>query len=423
VTTNLHTLIQSLKAFDAYIKGGKSKFLRRPMKFYKHNLEKLDNDFNVVTINHIKIRQHIESILKSLCMSQEKANTYFAANLSINDFLQKLSREEYIQANYFLEIIDRKTRISITNLVDGGLISAGVIASILSTPLFSGVLAFITGFLESPIGLPILSIVFTVGKATYSIYYTITDKTQTLFNSVRDISFTLLKSIISLIAYSLVLASSIAITPIVASIVIAGLLVLTSVIDSFRELFCLVQELVRKDNILIDGVSSLNMHRSQIRHEMGYQKHRNAAIINFVSAIAFTMITAVSCFVPGGFFVTLGVVAAFALIYGIQYSVLKYNDKIIREELQTKLRLINNQFIDSNENEMTELPSWESQSLSHSSNKPSLSEGKPVLSREPQTAQLGFSTSGLSFFAPSSLSNDDRMDATEQPELESSYSF
>ena len=412
--TNLQTLIQNLKAFDAYIKGGKCKSLYRPMKVYNKNIQQLKTDFNVTTINHIEIREHIESILKNFCVSQENANKYFAANLSVYNLLEELSKEGYIQANYFLELIDKKTRVGLLTLIIHGLIPAGIIASLLSASFFSGVVAFITAFLESQLGLPILSLIYTAGKATYDIYYITTDRKQNSFNSIRDVSFILLKSFISIIAYSLVLASSITITPIVASIVIAGLLVLTSVINSFRELFCLVQELVKKESPPLDSESLLYNQKSYLRHEMGYKKHRNAAIINLVSAIAFTMVTAISFLVPGGFLVTLGAVAAFALIYGIQYVALNYNERIIREELQEELSLINNEHIGSNDLEMTELHSCDSLAFAYSSKQQSENKSKPKEAKAQLKSKFSFSTSCLSFFS-SSTSDDERDSLNDTP--------
>ena len=49
---------------------------------------------------------------------------------------------------------------------------------------------------------------------------------------------------------------------------------------------------------------SLSVHRSVHRHEVRYQKHLNAAVINLISALAVVGIMAIWCFLPGALIVT-----------------------------------------------------------------------------------------------------------------------
>lgn len=347
----MKTLINSLKQFNLFVNGGQAKAFRKVLKAYNSNLDNLNSDFHETTINNPLVREHIKLILRNLSISQKKSNKYFNDNLSVYNFLVMLNRDGYLQANYFLEKVNKKTRISKLQLFIGGVVTSGTLLSILSNPAFSDALSFIIGFLQSPIGVPLLGGLFSLSMAVYNIYTTVTDEKHTDFTRTRDLIFNILKSLVTLTAYGLVIASSILMTPLVASLFIGGLYVLAAVINVGKELFALVQELVQKDPI--DGETLLDHQRSYIRHEIAYKTHRNAAIINLTTAVALIGTTLISSFVPGGAVVILGVLAALTLIYGAQYFLLKYNNKIMRSELQNELNKVNELHSETREMEMT----------------------------------------------------------------------
>ena len=398
----VYTLTRSLKLFNNFINGGRTRAFRKPLKVYDNNLEQLDMDFHQTSIDDPKVQDYIATILESLCVPRKKTLEYLNSKLTVYKFLQELSKDGHIQANYFLEIIDKKTKISKLTLFTGGMISAGFAGCLLANPLLSGVLESIVGFVKSPSGIPILSALCSTGMAAYGIYTILSDGKSPEYNRVRDLTFTILKSVVSLTAQALLIASSVTLMPIVASLAIASLCILSSVINVCKELFSLVQELVQQNKPDVDGHSPFYLHRAYLRHEIASITHRNAAIINFLTAVAVIAVTTASVLAPGGPLLIAGVLMSYALIYGLQYYMLKANDKIMREKLQDGVRNIINDHAEFNEFELQDMNNSDVEDETSSSEYESTNKTVATVSR--------VSSGGLSFFSKnkSSKANDEK---------------
>jgi hypothetical protein len=352
----LTPLTLTLSKFNDFLNGGNSNALAAHMKYYDNRLFALNRDFHLVKIDDDEIKFQIESLLRNLMIPEIELGRYFGSGFTVYKLLQELAKDKYIQANYILELIDKKTEIRTWDLLLGGLLFATMLAGLLSTPIFSGLIGIIEGFLASARTLPILGLIFNTGVAAYSLYKNQFDKKRPLFNRIRDNFFVLAGCVINFVAYGIWIATGSAMTPL-----IAGLFVAVSVLDVIKEVFCLAQEFIQyKKKQLVFDEEPLLINRTCARHDYSFIKHRNAVIINLVAAIALVGIMAAWCFMPGGIFVAIAATVAIVGVYAVKFVLLKKNEEIIRELLQTKLREIDNDYQGAQRLDVVNSPAQES---------------------------------------------------------------
>lgn len=311
------------------------------MKIYNRRPVKLNRNFHLITIDSDdEVIKGIKTILKNLNIPECHWDRYFGLDLTVYEFLVTLSRDGHHQINDILELIDEKTSLGKLEFVLGGFLSTVIIGLLLSTPAFSNVLAVLKSFLTSVTGLPVLGLIYTSITALYSLYKNQFDHRKPLLNRFRDNFFLLANTTLNMVAYGLWIVAATAMTP-----VIGGLFVAASAVDVVKEIFCLTQEYLQyKNRPPIPESDPLTIHQTHARHVFGYAKHRNALIINLVSAVFLVGIMAAWCFVPGGIFVTIAAVAAIAIVYTAKTLILKANEKIMRERLQGKLKMLEVQY-------------------------------------------------------------------------------
>ncbi|MDP1602256.1 MAG: hypothetical protein Q8M03_03240 [Legionella sp.] len=346
------SLKSTLDHFNAYLVGGSSRALALYMKYYDNRLFALNRDFHLITIDDDEIKLEIECLLRNLMIPEGELGRYFESGFTVYQLLQELTKEKYIQAHYMLQLIDKKTQLRTWDLILGGLLSATMLAGLLSTPIFSGVVALIEGFLASARTLPIVGLFFNTGVAIYNLYKNQLDKKRPLFNRIRDNFFVVAGQVLNCVGYGIWIITGSAMTPL-----IAGLFVAVSGLDVIKEVFGLVQEFIqhKRKNLLFDE-EPLNINRTYARYDYSFKKYRNAIIINLVAAVALVGIMAAWCFMPGGIFVAIAATVAIVGVYAVKILLLKKNDEIIRERLQTELRRIDRVYQVSQSAEMGETP-------------------------------------------------------------------
>lgn len=372
------TLVKSLKQFDTYIKGGSVKSLKRHMKYYNNRIDLLNSHFKSILIDDASIHDEIESLLTNLGIPKKQWNKYFGHELTVYDLLLELSQAGYMQIAQIVRIIDRKEKVSRMAIALGIIVPVAFAGTILTTPPLESTLAALQAFFMSTESLPILGMIKTTLFSAYNLYQIFSDKTQPLSNRWRDAAFVLIKAAVSYVGYALWMASAVSMTPVVAALFVAS-----TFLDLGRQVFCLVQELAQYRKTPVgDDVDDLNINRNHVRHEIGYKKHLNAAIINLVTAVAIVGIMAAWTFAPGGIVVILASLAALAVVYGVQYLALRHNEHAMRDELQKELRCIeaDNCVLEcDNEFELREIPSHVSKNDIHVTLEPE--SGRPASSQ------------------------------------------
>ena len=190
------------------------------------------------------------------------------------------------------------------------------------------------GFVASSSGLPIIGLFITSVVSAYGLYQAFSNQKQPVFDRIRDALFIMAMGATNIIGYGILLGTGMIMTP-----VVAGFFVLSSSLDVVKEIFCMIQEAIQYKQYRSDfnHPDSLSVHRSVHRHEVRYQKHLNAAVINLISALAVVGIMAIWCFLPGALIVTVASIAALAVVYGVKYCALKHNDTTMRNRLQENL--------------------------------------------------------------------------------------
>lgn len=328
----LQQIILTLNHFHAYLDGGSTEALSNYMKKYDKWLEDLDRDFFTTTLHHEELQEPIEGILASLGIPNSEWDKYHNKDDTMYSFLAKLSQAGYIQAYYFMEMIDDKKLVRNAMIGLSILYPTLIVTALTTTPFFPEILAFVTEFLASEASVPVLGMVQTTLTLGYNLYQIFADQKQSLSNQLRDAAFAVAKAAVSYLGQTLLLLDILPMTW-----ALAGILLVTSIFDVAREIVCWVQEEIQYWRTpAASSDDPLVLERAKIRHEYAYQQHRNAAIIGLVSVILMAAATAVLTFVPS-LVASLLAVAAIGLVYGVSYVLNCKNESILRERMQVAL--------------------------------------------------------------------------------------
>lgn len=123
----------------------------------------------------------------------------------------------------------------------------------------------------------------------------------------------------------------------------ASLFVAASVVLAVRELFCLAQYYWAYQGPVPGSFSNpLEAQKAQARHEMVFQQRRNSTLINLATAFVLIGLVGVWSFLPPSIVLSMGMMAIIAVVLVVQHVVVKYNERVIRERLQTQLQTIEN---------------------------------------------------------------------------------
>lgn len=334
----LQSLIDSLKACNDYINGGRYGHLDLWFARYNTRLDDLRTEFMLTGINNLELAASLRTILTSLDIPEEQICEYLQSELSVYEFFMDLSRKGHLQSTSIVELIDSKTAFSTLTLFLAALVStavaAGAGASLLFIDAFSEVLALLKHFLASNAGLPILGLLKAVTTLAFFSWLYLSDDKQPWFNRIRDTSFQIVNALILIIGNIIWIAYASPITPLVAA-----LFIVSPVLDVIKELFCLIQEIYQYNNKTIArNENSLSDMRGYTRHESGFNKHLYAAIINLAVAVAIMGIMIAWCFMPGGLLVSIVAIVSLGLVYGVKLLALSLNEGIMRDSLQDQLR-------------------------------------------------------------------------------------
>jgi len=326
----LPSLERSLQALNRYIKGGKTKALIKDLAYYDDRISVLKRDFYSVTMDDPGIQSSVETILSSLHIPKAQWLHYRRSDWTVSDFLAKLTSKGHLQPAYFLGRIEKKKSFSFWDLLMGGLLTAAISLGILSLPALSGLVESLLGVLTSFTGMPVIGMIFSGLMLLVGSGINLFDKKKSWLNRSRDLLFALVSAAFTFSAYAMWL-SAFPVMPLVG----AFLFVSASVVDAVREGVCLVQEYARYRSRR--GMSGREQACAEAQYTVSYKMHRNAALINIVTAIVLVGLIAAWSFAPAGMAVTIGIIAAIVVVCVIKYVALKRNERVMRESLQEKM--------------------------------------------------------------------------------------
>ena len=329
------SLLLSLERFNAYIQGASSNSLKIYMRGYDYKKKLLKKDFRRTTVSaNADVIRLTQELLKNLNIPEDEWGIY-KSDLTIYDFLIKLSQQGYSQVDYILHLIDKKNRrFNKLDIALSGGLALLLLGQILSIPNVASLLITAAqGLLESMIGIPIIALIFTCGATIYELYQTYGNKKKTIQQHLHDNLFLSLESLTKIIGQSFLIAAGGTMSP-----AIAILFVFAALVDASKELSNLFQYYNQyKNSPPISENDNLSVHKAYARRVFGFQQHRNALVINLLAAVAVVGIMAVWCFIPGVLYVTIAALAALALAYAVRTALLKVNELILREHLQNQL--------------------------------------------------------------------------------------
>lgn len=334
--SKLHSFIQSVEQFNSYFKGRSSAAaLKNHMEYYDAHREELKRNFHTITLEEShEVTEAIKALFKSLDIAQP--GRYFGSKLTLYQLLLELNKddENKIQVQYLLHLIDQKRKSKKLWYGMGFLATSICIIGILAIPGFSALLGIVQILIASSLSIPLFGSLFNLSWGGYNFYQNQVDRKKNNFNRWRDNLFMFGSGILTIVAYGIWIATATAMTPL-----IAGLFVAASGLDVLKETVCLIQALYKRKHPVCGG-DELSMNRVFARDTNNYKKHRNAAIISLTSAVILLGIMSCWCFLPSSFLITIVAIAAILVVYTTQSLLLKGNEWVMRDNLQSDLKLI-----------------------------------------------------------------------------------
>lgn len=322
----------TLISFYDYLESGADSTLKTRMQYYKKKRAQFKQDFHTITINDPSVQDDIQRILTRITIPESKKGRFHNASLTVYEFLKEireLKKAKNPKINFFLKLIDQydqATNRLLNILMVIGIVSVGILPNFL---IFGG-FTMLQRSLALTFFIPLVSIVFTLGVASYSLYQRMIKKThQPVYKQFIDNFFLLAQTALKIIAYGVLLAAATTMTPVAAI-----LLVVASAVDVFKSLVDLGHVLVKeKKQGPIHVSDTLIIKQQKTRDANFYAKTRNALIIEVGNTVLMAGIVAVWSFVPGGFLVSVLAVSAIALVFLMAKLASSYNDKRMDRKL------------------------------------------------------------------------------------------
>ncbi len=336
----MESLIETLNSFDTSLLKGSKNALQKRMSYYDNNFLQFNKDFYTIKINSDeKIQALVAKILKNLAIPEPQWSRYLGVPMTVNELLVEL-RDHKVSENRkideFIGLINKQIRMRWKMVIYGSFIIFA--AAEASSPFLAanGGLTALQGLIAAAAFVPFMGMLYTTFSAFYSIYQNTMDKKIPFIHRMQRNFFLLAQTAIKLAGYSILLAAATTSTPVVAALFVAAAAVVvvkevTSLIRmSFKE---------RHHPVTPDG-ALLQERQVQARHAVDYIKRRNDGLIKTTTALIGVGIVAVSFFVPGGIFITIGAVVAITALYFVEQAVLNRNKAVMDKRLCDQFKKI-----------------------------------------------------------------------------------
>lgn len=306
------------------------------------------NLFKKTPITNECLRDIVQEILESLDIPKEQWGRYLGVDLSVYDFLAELCQRnkknnERIAA--FIDFVDEHAMFHWKKLFYPATFLFSAAQLCVAYLSILGKLTIVQAVLASVFFAPIVGAIYTSAVAIYSLYKHFHDKKTPLFHRIQDNLFLLAHVGLKYAGYGLLIAAAAAMGPMTAILFVAAEVVL-----ALREIASLVRMVINKQHSIIipeyvNLDSSLVAQQHQARHELEYANRRNAKLINIATAVILVGMVAVSVFVPGGIFVTVGAIAAIITISFIKKQILNHNEEKMHKRLESKFEALEQEHI------------------------------------------------------------------------------
>ncbi len=371
----MEALIETLTCFNGSFARGHKHALRNRMSYYDDKMLELKHDFYTTTINaNDQIKELVQRILVNLKIPKHQWGRYLDVPLTVYDFLMELrehNRKEHESINEFIELIDKQIRLRWKKIIYGGLITLAAAEGSLPFLAPIGGLTALQGLLATALFVPFVGTVYTAALALYSLYQNIYDKKIPFLQRMQNNFFLLARTALKFAGYGILIAAATTATP-----VVAFLFVFAEVATVLKEVASLVRMAIQdRDNVALTDNTVLSARQHQARHHIDYVTRRNTALINLAAAVISVAIVAVWCFVPGGIFITVALIAAIGFVYLAEQWAHKHNKTTMNTRLQNKFEALELEY----QTEQALQPVDELvNSADHSESPPELTVGEPT---------------------------------------------
>lgn len=336
----MQSLIDTLTCFNTALSTGKSTLIHDHMSCYDGEMAAINRDFYTTTIDSDdQINELVQAILINLHVHPHQWGRYLGARLTVYDFLVELresNSENNKKLKEFIELIDDKTQMKWLKFIMAGMLALTVIEITLPAIAMSVGLTTVQALLTTALFAPVVGTIYTAAIAIYSLYTSLSDRKISFFQRFQDNFFLLAHLALKFAAYGLLLAAVTTAAPIPAI-----LFVVSAVVSVLKEVVSLVQMMIQDmKKPAIPDHADLGTLQEQARHEFDYKKKRNSVLINMAVAAVYVGLVAAMCFVPGGPFVAIGVLAAMGVVHLAKMWAHKLNETAMRSRMRSEFEEI-----------------------------------------------------------------------------------
>jgi hypothetical protein len=337
-------LIDLLTSFNVYASGGQTRGFLRHFSYYENKMSEFDRDFNHTKINNQEIKAIVKVILTTLGIPAHQHGRYLNSPLSVRDFFVELNehtKKENLKLNNFIILQNQQNRLKWNKIILGSAIGLAIFE--ITYPFIKSLIT-IQELLAAALFVPVVGIGITAIIAIYSGYKNIFDKHTSLSQRFKDNFFLLADIALKLAAYSLLIAATTA-TP-----VAAALFVVAECFNVIKEIVNLVQaHFQNNNNAMLSSMDVLSRQQYKARQQFDFVKQRNSIIINLLAATLCVGIIAIWCFFPPSLFLTIGALAAVAVVAVIKAQIQKCNEANVKTRLNREFTKLEASFVTEQE--------------------------------------------------------------------------
>ena len=276
-----------------------------------------------------------------LQIPESRWGRYLNTELTVHDWMSEISHYSALvpppRLRQINDWMDQKNKLVYwkLGLMGGLVVLAGLVPPVYSVGTSTLVYIFSSLGLVPAAGffLAVFAFLSTLFPNTFSLFSVSVDEDNTFYDRFKKNFFSLLRFTFNGLAYGFLYAA------VTSNPLIGGLFVIAAVAEVVQQAFnWIMHPEPRKKIIATEPLDRLYEQECNARKRVDYLKQRNTIMINFAEALLYTAIVAFSCFVPGGFIITLASIALIGAVMLIKNRVEVSNSHWAETALDRKFK-------------------------------------------------------------------------------------
>lgn len=288
----------------------------------------------------------IDTLLEKLNVPTAQRGRFQGASISVYNLIMELNAliKPPTELNTFVDELNKTTSIKWRRrFFIGVLFTAGIFPLVYAQD-FSSIMRLMAGVAV----IPVVSLAYTLGVMLQTLYPFLPrseadfqNKTSSFWNRFKHNFFALSGSLIYAVTYALVIAAA-ATGPVIASLYVVG-----SFAHVIQEIWALSSHRESKEMLApVEGTPLNQLHAQQrhARYETEHNQRKREIMINLTVSVLLALLVVAWCFVPGGIFVAVAVIAAMGVVYLAQRQALQKNKDFSKIQLEKEFRTLETEY-------------------------------------------------------------------------------